>query len=142
MGSEWAAGLTLDLSPVTMPTDRAVTVGLVLTELIINVNKYAYGGQPGPLQITLTEHRADLRLTVADHGAGKASGSKREGFGSRMMEALVGQLRLDRFANAFDIGAVRLREIKILQLRVHRHEAGAHPSVEIVGGGAHAAPAK
>jgi light-regulated signal transduction histidine kinase (bacteriophytochrome) len=95
MGSEWAAGLTLDLSPVTMPTDRAVTVGLVLTELIINANKYAYGGAPGPLEISLTEHRADLRLTVADHGAGKASGSKREGFGSRMMEALVGQLRGD-----------------------------------------------
>lgn len=92
MGPEWTGELVLDLSPVSMPTDRAVTVGLVLTELIINANKYAYDGAAGPLAITLTEHRADLRLSVADQGKGKAAASKREGFGSRMMEALVGQL--------------------------------------------------
>jgi light-regulated signal transduction histidine kinase (bacteriophytochrome) len=93
MGPEWAQNLVLDLSPVMMPTDRAVTVGLVLTELIINANKYAYDGAPGPLVISLTDHRADLRLSVADHGKGKPKTAKREGFGSRMMEALVSQLR-------------------------------------------------
>lgn len=92
MGPEWASKLTLDLSPVMLSTDRAVTVGLILTELIINTNKYAYGGSAGPLTITLTEHRADLRLSVADQGQGKAETPKREGFGSRMMDALVAQL--------------------------------------------------
>ena len=61
-----------------------------MTELITNANKYAYGGAPGPLEISLVEDRAQFRLSVADHGGGKAS--PRQGFGSRMMEALVSQL--------------------------------------------------
>ncbi|MFC5069087.1 histidine kinase dimerization/phosphoacceptor domain -containing protein [Flaviflagellibacter deserti] len=92
MGDEWAPHITLDLSPVMLPPDRTVGLGLVLTELIINANKYAYGGQPGPLRITLAEDRADFRLTVADQGGGRAPNSNRRGFGSRMMDALVTQL--------------------------------------------------
>jgi light-regulated signal transduction histidine kinase (bacteriophytochrome) len=93
MDHGWAGALSLDLSPVMLPTDRAVTAGLVLTELITNANKYAYGGAPGPLEISLVEDRAQFRLSVADHGGGKAS--PRQGFGSRMMEALVSQLNGD-----------------------------------------------
>jgi two-component sensor histidine kinase len=73
-----------------LPTDRAVGLGLVLTELVINANKYAYGGAPGPLRVTLTEEANRLRLIVADEGAGRTS--SRKGFGSRMMDALVTQL--------------------------------------------------
>ncbi|NPD70400.1 GAF domain-containing protein (plasmid) [Lichenicola cladoniae] len=42
MGQDWAKHLALDLMPVLIATDRAVTLGLVLTELLINSNKYAY----------------------------------------------------------------------------------------------------
>jgi chemotaxis family two-component system sensor kinase Cph1 len=90
MGSDWAAGLTLDLEPVSLPTDRAVTVGLIITELMINANKYAYDGEAGPLAIRLAESRDRFRLTVADRGKGKVG--TRKGFGSRLMDALVGQL--------------------------------------------------
>jgi two-component sensor histidine kinase len=62
----------------------------VLTELIINANKYAYGGAPGPLRVTLSEEGHRLRLIVADEGVGRTS--SRKGFGSRMMDALVTQL--------------------------------------------------
>jgi two-component sensor histidine kinase len=91
MDQGWAGELSLDLSPVMLPTDRAVTAGLVLTELVTNANKYAYGGAPGPLEISLAEERAHFRLSVADQGGGKAS--PRQGFGSRMMDALVEQLQ-------------------------------------------------
>src|SRR6185503_2143492 len=40
MGEEWKAHLVQDLHPVMLPTDRAVGLGLVLTELVINANKY------------------------------------------------------------------------------------------------------
>ena len=90
IGPEWAAQLTLDLAPVMMPADRAITAGLVLTELLINVNKYAYDGAAGPVAIGLSEDRQRFRLTVADHGRGKTS--VRQGFGTRMMDALVQQL--------------------------------------------------
>lgn len=94
MGSEWAGQITTSLAPITVATDRAVTIGLVLTELVINANKYAYEGRPGPIEIALEQHRGSFRLIVADSGKGK-SGKKGhgEGFGTRMMAAMVSQLQ-------------------------------------------------
>jgi chemotaxis family two-component system sensor kinase Cph1 len=91
MAREWAGQISVDAAPVLVPTDRAVTIGLVVTELVINANKYAYGGQPGPIEVSLEEHRANLRVIVADHGKGKHAPA--EGFGSRMMKAMVRQLQ-------------------------------------------------
>ncbi|BCJ91323.1 histidine kinase [Terrihabitans soli] len=90
MGAEWERTVTRDLQPVMLPTDRAVGLGLVLTELVINANKYAYGGAAGPLRVTLIEDRNTFRLMVADQGGGRTG--NRKGFGTRMMDALVGQL--------------------------------------------------
>jgi chemotaxis family two-component system sensor kinase Cph1 len=87
LGKEWAEQRTLNLSPVLISTDRAVTVGLVLTELLINCNKYAYNGASGPVEIELIEDRGQLRLAVADKGAGAVS--PRKGVGSRIIDALV-----------------------------------------------------
>jgi chemotaxis family two-component system sensor kinase Cph1 len=73
-----------------LPIDRVIPLGLVVTELVINVNKYAYSGEPGPIEITLTEDQGRFRLVVADKGRGRSS--SRQGFGTRMMTALVSQL--------------------------------------------------
>ena len=90
MGREWETSLSLSLAPVTVSADQAVTLGLVLTELLINVNKHAYAGKAGPIEIGLLEDRADLRLIVADRGDGRLGGSA--GFGTRMINALVAKL--------------------------------------------------
>jgi light-regulated signal transduction histidine kinase (bacteriophytochrome) len=90
MGAEWHPFVVRDLEPVMLPADRAIGLGLVLNELVTNVNKYAYGGAAGPLHISLAEDRSRFRLVVADEGVGR--GSARAGFGSRMMDALVAQL--------------------------------------------------
>jgi two-component system, chemotaxis family, sensor kinase Cph1 len=91
MDPAWSANLALDVAPVIVPADRAVPLGLVLTELVINANKYAYGGNPGPLQVRLLEDRANFRLVVADSGKGKATA--KGGFGSRVIDAMVAQLQ-------------------------------------------------
>ncbi|WP_308814498.1 histidine kinase dimerization/phosphoacceptor domain -containing protein [Sphingomonas sp. GV3] len=105
MGADWAAQIRLDLAPVLVPTDRAVNIGLILTELVINASKYAYGGTPGPLMIATEQHGALLRLIVADEGRGKGKG---EGFGSRMMAAMVQRLNgtLDYLDNAPGVRAI------------------------------------
>ena len=90
IGPEWDRHLVRDLQPVMVPNDRAVGLGLALTELVINANKYAYGGAPGPLRVTLGEDRSRFRLTVADEGVGRTS--SRKGFGSKLLGALVAQL--------------------------------------------------
>jgi two-component system, chemotaxis family, sensor kinase Cph1 len=91
LGEEWAGQITVEAAPVLISTDRAVTLGLVVTELVINANKYAYGGGPGRIEVSLEEHRQSLRVIVADRGKGKHAPS--EGFGTRMMNAMVRQLR-------------------------------------------------
>jgi chemotaxis family two-component system sensor kinase Cph1 len=90
MGTEWANQFALDLAPITIAADDAVQVGLVLVELVINAQKYAYGGEPGPIFVTLEQHRARFRLVVADAGRGKTG--TRKGFGTRMLDSMVKRL--------------------------------------------------
>jgi light-regulated signal transduction histidine kinase (bacteriophytochrome) len=90
MGPEWQKQVSLDLSPILIPTNRTVTLGLVLTELFININKYAYGGGAGPIEVRLLAERAGLSLIVADRGSGMIS--SRRGYGSRMINSLVTQM--------------------------------------------------
>lgn len=90
MGEAWKTHLSLHLSPILISADRAVILGLVLTELLINVNKYAYDGKEGPIDVELIQDLSHLRMIVADKGGGKVS--VRRGFGTRIMEGLLGQL--------------------------------------------------
>ena len=91
MGQDWKRHLTLDLAPITISTDQAVTLGLLVTELMINSNKHAYGGKPGPIEIRMTANLGNLQLSVADKGLGKVSTI--QGFGSRIVKGLVSQLK-------------------------------------------------
>jgi chemotaxis family two-component system sensor kinase Cph1 len=90
MGDEWAGLIAFDLSPVLVAADRAVNIGLILTELLINANKYAYEGGAGPVSISLRHIRNSFMLVVADRGPGKVT--TREGFGTRMLNAMVKSL--------------------------------------------------
>lgn len=90
LGREWQQAVRLDLSPILISADRAIHVGLILTELVINANKYAYEGNAGPLSIQVEEYRDKFRLIVADQGTGKTR--TRVGFGTRMMDAMVQRL--------------------------------------------------
>jgi two-component sensor histidine kinase len=75
---------------VILPNDRAVSLGLVVTELVINATKYAYDQSVGPLQVRLSQDRQTIQLVVADKGKGR--GAARKGFGSRMLDGLVAGL--------------------------------------------------
>jgi len=93
MDERWQDNLTLDLSPILIATDKAVNVGLILTELVINAQKYAYDGMPGPLAIKLEQHRNSFRLIVSDVGLGKQKTTGgRSGFGSRILAAIIDRL--------------------------------------------------
>ena len=100
MDEAWRDQITVELVPMTVSADHAIKLGLILTELIINANKYAYQGRPGPISVALERQGSDLRLTVADRGAGRTGG--RVGFGSRMIALMVAGIRgtFDETANA------------------------------------------
>ncbi len=90
LGADWARAMRSAIAPVLIPTDRAVSLGLIMTELVINATKYAYGGAAGRIDIALEQHRDRLRLIVADEGRGKVGDNI--GFGSRMLDAMVQRL--------------------------------------------------
>jgi two-component sensor histidine kinase len=76
-----------------VPTDKAVTIGMLVTELVTNAFKYAYPSEPsGEIRVLL--HKGDagkIRLTVEDDGVGwKGDGpAKGTGMGSRIIDALA-----------------------------------------------------
>lgn len=90
LGADWGRLMRVDVAPVLMPTDRAISLGLIMTELVINATKYAYDGAPGPIEIVLEQYRDRVRLIVADQGRGKTGDNV--GFGSRMLTAMVDRL--------------------------------------------------
>lgn len=90
MGDGWQKHFSANFDCLLISADRAINIGLVLTELIINANKYAYAGQPGPLSVRLDRHRSRFTLIVADKGRGDHKPGA--GFGTRMMKAMVDRL--------------------------------------------------
>tara|TARA_R110000787_G_scaffold72147_7_gene160973 strand:+ start:789 stop:2357 length:1569 start_codon:yes stop_codon:yes gene_type:complete len=92
-----AGGRRLDVKAVEVrtDTDRAISVGVVLVELVSNAAKYAYpADQPGDIRIRLRRDDQTLRLEVEDDGAGfdPASKAKGSGLGMKVVHAMVTKL--------------------------------------------------
>ena len=97
--------LRVEADPVTLATDRAVSVGLIVNELVMNALKYAYPDtRSGAVRIILRHDAADcVRLSVEDDGVGyPGSGEPARGSGlgativAAMTKNLHGTLDLDR----------------------------------------------
>lgn len=78
-------------------SDKAVGLGLIVTELIINAIKHGFPSSTtkGLILVTYEVDDADWKLTVSDNGIGKSTAEaskKRSGLGSAIVDALVKQL--------------------------------------------------
>jgi two-component sensor histidine kinase len=95
--------------PLLLSTDRAISVALVVTELVANAAKHAYpDGGGGPIRVRLRRgDGAVARVSVCDEGVGlpadfEVDGKLRLGLGMRLVRALANQagaqLRFERGA--------------------------------------------
>lgn len=89
------AQLTLTAEPVSVEPDRAIAVGVIVNELVMNAIKYAYPAGKGSIRVGL-KNIADSRvvLSVEDDGVGteaKAS-PKSTGLGRRIVRAMGDKL--------------------------------------------------
>ncbi len=88
--------IKLDVEPVQMATDRAVSLGVIVTELVTNACKYAYPSEAaGEIRVALRHHDSSLSLVVEDDGVGMASGvaPKGTGLGTRIIRAMAASLQ-------------------------------------------------
>ncbi|MFO1151851.1 MAG: histidine kinase dimerization/phosphoacceptor domain -containing protein [Alsobacter sp.] len=91
--------LRLDLSPVQVPTDKAVSIGMVATELVTNAVKYAYPPETtGDVRLILrARDDGGFVLRVEDDGVGYgvAEPGQGSGLGSKIVGSLVRALKSD-----------------------------------------------
>ena len=82
-----------ELDPVELPFEAAISVGLIVNELVQNAIKYAFPGErPGTIQVTLRRMGDEAHLTIADDGIGHAPRSTGSGLGQRLMASFAQQL--------------------------------------------------
>lgn len=92
-----------------LPTSHAVSIGLIVTELIINALKYAFPmvRSSARIQVTFEMAKSDWKLTVADNGTGrrpKDEPNPSTGLGTVLVAALAKQLRAQVSENSSDEG--------------------------------------
>lgn len=82
---------------VTIPISKAISLGIIVGELVTNAFKYAYApGAPGEIRVCVTQNPpAQVHLTVEDDGRGfdPHAPARGTGLGSKILEAMASSLK-------------------------------------------------
>jgi two-component sensor histidine kinase len=86
--------LTLKAEPIEIDPDRAVAIGIIVNELVMNAVKYAYPDGAGPIHIELYAKGDDLVLSISDDGVGLnvKLDPRSTGMGQRIVSAMASKL--------------------------------------------------
>jgi two-component sensor histidine kinase len=86
--------LTVKAEPIEIDPDRAVAVGIIVNELVMNAVKYAYPDGPGPIHVELSSKGDDLLLSITDDGVGDnvKADPRSTGMGQRIVAAMATKL--------------------------------------------------
>jgi two-component sensor histidine kinase len=85
--------ISLCVEPADLPSEQAITLGLITSELVTNALKHAYGGCSGAVAVRFEHQVTDWRLTVADHGRGLTTPQiEAGGFGLSLIDRLAQKL--------------------------------------------------
>jgi two-component sensor histidine kinase len=84
--------LSVKADRVLLPPDKALSVGVIINELVTNAFKYAFPGErAGHVHVEFTDQRPDLILSVADDGKGCPK-DVHSGLGTKLVTVFAGQL--------------------------------------------------
>ncbi|MFN3673168.1 MAG: sensor histidine kinase, partial [Bosea sp. (in: a-proteobacteria)] len=99
----------VEVDDSTVEASRSISIGLVVTELVINALKHAYPGQRGGrILVSYSGDKQNWRLSVADDGVGmpKAAEDAKAGLGTSIVKALAGQLGAEISVEAANPGTI------------------------------------
>jgi two-component sensor histidine kinase len=85
--------LQVEIGAGTALTNDVMSIGLIVTELVINALKYAFPDGGGKILVRYDVDGANWRLSVSDNGVGlRKNGRTNTGLGTNIVEALAKQL--------------------------------------------------
>ena len=86
--------LTLQAETIEIDPDRAVAIGIIVNELVMNAVKYAYPDGAGPIHVELKAEGDDLLVSIADDGVGLnvKTDPRSTGMGQRIVSAMATKL--------------------------------------------------
>ena len=91
-----SARVTLVAEPVRLTSDQAVSLGVIVTELVTNACKYAYPDGAGEVRVRLARDGDDVfLLVVEDDGCGMPANAapKGTGLGAKLIRAMAQSLQ-------------------------------------------------
>jgi two-component sensor histidine kinase len=86
--------LTLKAEAIEIDPDRAVAIGIIVNELVMNAVKYAYPDGAGPIHVDLIAKADDVVLSITDDGVGLnvKTDPRSTGMGQRIVTAMASKL--------------------------------------------------
>jgi chemotaxis protein methyltransferase CheR len=99
--------LKVEADAGTVVSHQAVSIGLIVTELVMNSLKHAFPGEKNDAAILVSYKVSDVdwKLTISDNGGGKpelSASEKKGGLGASLVQSLAKQLdgRVDTESNS------------------------------------------
>lgn len=114
MGAD-ARGIAVeqDIAPISIDMKRAVSIGLIVNELVTDCLKHAFPGtKRGTITVRLAREADHLVLMISDDGIGFPPGfdpAASEGFGLKLVELLAAQLKANYSASTANGSQFRLK---------------------------------
>lgn len=92
--------IEVECDPVELDAQQAVSLGLIVNELVTNAVKHAFrDGRPGKVRVAARSDESGFLLQVSDNGCGIADASD-DGLGLRLINSLAGELGVIRWTTS------------------------------------------
>jgi two-component system response regulator len=84
----------LEITPVSIDVERAISIGLIINELVTNAVKHALVRHESPhFRLQIGEQNNMLVMEIEDNGPGFVLDSSQDGFGHKLIQLLLRKMQ-------------------------------------------------